>query len=165
MTSNISNSGILGFSPRIAQAADLDTLHKIVETTINQIYPLYYPCDVVRFFLDHHAPDKILADITAGCVYVFETDSVAIGTGTIHENEIARVFVLPECQGMGYGSAIMEQIEEIIFRTYPVAKLDSSLPAFGLYLKRGYRSSAWRTLVIPSGQVLCYHEMVKENVR
>ena len=126
--------------------------------------PLYYPSGVVQFFLDHHTPDRILPDIRAGHVYLFEADSAIVGTGTIRENEIARVFVLPEYQGRGYGSLIMQQLEELIFRTHGTAKLDSSLPAFGMYLKRGYKPRAWRTMVTPGGQVLCYHEMEKENL-
>jgi len=154
------NNLLLGL---VAQPSDFNTVRRIVETTINRIYPLYYPNDVVRFFLDHHAPESILADINAGCVYIFDADSVVIGTGTIHGREIARVFVLPEYQGRGYGSAIMKTLEEMVFRTHQIVRLDSSLPAFDMYLKRGYKARSWHTIVTPGGQVLCYHQMEKEN--
>ena len=159
---NKSNASIIALKRTVAQPADLDTVRRIIETTINKIYPLYYPCDVVQFFLDHHGLDRILSDIDATCVYLFETDSVTVGTGTIHGNEITRVFVLPEFQGRGYGSAIMQKLEDIVFRTHRIVKLDSSLPAFDMYLKRGYKFRAWRKIVMTSGQVLCYHEMEKE---
>ena len=166
MASNRSNAVIVGFKQVIAQPSDLDTVRKIVEKTINQIYPLYYPRDVVQLFLEHHAPDRILTDIDAGYVYLFLIDSaIVVGTGTIYGNEIRRVFVLPEYQGRGYGSVIMQQLEGMVFRTYRIVKLDSSLPAFGMYLKRGYKSHAWRKIVTPSGQFLCYHEMQKENLQ
>jgi GNAT superfamily N-acetyltransferase len=166
MGSNKSNAVIVGFKQVIAQPSDLDTVRMIVETTINQIYPLYYPRDVVQFFLEYHAPDRILIDIDAGNVYLFLIDSaIVVGTGTIYGNEIKRVFVLPEYQGRGYGSVIMQQLEGIVFRTYRTVKLDSSLPAFGMYLKRGYKPHAWRRVVTPGGQVLCYHEMEKENLQ
>jgi len=163
MMKSESNERDLRLKRVVAQSADLGMVRKIVETTINAIYPLYYPCDVVRFFLDHHTPDRILVDIVASCVYLFEDDSVAVGTGTVHGNEITRVFVLPEYQGKGYGSTIMRQLEDIVFRTHPVVKLDSSLPAFGMYLKRGYKLRAWQRLTTPRGQVLCYHQMEKEK--
>lgn len=165
MTSNKSNAVIVALKRTVAQSSDLGTVRRIVETSINAIYPLYYPCHVVQFFLDHHTPDRILTDIDAGCVCIFETDSTIVGTGTVHGNEITRVFVLPEYQGRGYGSAIMKQLEDIVFRLHRIVKLDSSLPAFGMYLKRGYKSCAWQKIVTPGGQVLCYHEMEKENVQ
>lgn len=162
MISNKSDGGIVAFKQIVALSSDLDIVRGIVATTINRIYPLYYPSDVVQFFLDHHAPERILADIETGCVYLFEANSIIAGTGTIHENEITRVFVLPEYQGRGYGSLIMKQLEDVVSRRYPIVRLDSSLPAFGMYLKRGYKSRAWHKIVMSSGQVLCYHEMEKE---
>jgi GNAT superfamily N-acetyltransferase len=152
------------FRQVVAQPSDLETVRRIVETTIKQIYPLYYPGGVVQFFLDHHAPDRILADIEAGCVYLFEIDSVIVGTGSIHGNDIARVFVLPEYQGNGYGSMIMNQLEKIVLSTYPLVRLDSSLPAYGLYLRRGYTPRSWQKIVTPGGQFLCYYGMEKENI-
>jgi hypothetical protein len=56
-------------------------------------------------------------------------------------------------------------LEDLIFRKYPIAKLDSSLLAFGMYLRRGYKSCAWHKIVTPGGQVLCYHQMEKENAK
>jgi len=160
MTSNQSDAGIA-----IARPSDLDTVRRIVQTTISGIYPLYYPSGVVQFFLEYHTPDRILADIEAGRVYLLKADAAVVGTGTIRGNEILRVFVLPEFQGRGYGSFIMKHLEEMIFRTHRIAKLDSSLPAFGMYLKRGYKPRAWRKIVTSGGQVLCYHEMEKEDVQ
>jgi GNAT superfamily N-acetyltransferase len=148
----------------VALPDDLDRVHQIVETTIDKIYPLYYPDDVVQFFLDHHSPDRIFSDIVSGFVFLFNDGSETVGTGTIHQNEIARVFVLPEYQGKGFGSAIMDQRENVIFQNYPEARLDSSLPAFGLYLKRGYIPCQWHTLTTPRGQVLCYYAMEKEYI-
>lgn len=148
---------------RIAQFSDLEIVRRIVETTINAVYPDYYPRDVVQFFLDHHSRENILADITAGCVYLFEEDFIAVGTGTIHGNEITRVFVLPERQGRGYGATIMNLLEGIVFSKHRSVSLDSSLPAFGMYLKRGYKAGDWRKLTTSSGQVLCYHEMEKRK--
>jgi GNAT superfamily N-acetyltransferase len=148
----------------VAQPADLDLVSNIVETTISAIYPLYYPCDVVQYFLDLHAPDRILVDIDAGFVSLFESDSVMVGTGTIHGNEITRVFVLPEFQRRGHGSIIMNQLEDIVFKTHSVVKLSSSFPAFGMYLKRGYIPKTWRRLTTPRGQFLCYHNMEKGKV-
>jgi GNAT superfamily N-acetyltransferase len=165
MTGNKSKEGIAALKRIVAQPSDLDTVQRIVKTAINEIYPLYYPSGVVQFFLDHHARNRILDDIEAGHVFIFETDFAIVGTGTICENEIARVFVLPEYQGRGYGSSIMKQLEDIVFRTRMTVKLDSSVPAFGMYLKRGYKFCAWRKIVTPSGQVLCYHEMEKENMQ
>jgi GNAT superfamily N-acetyltransferase len=165
MISNKSDGGIVAFKQIVALPSDLNIVRGIVATTISGNYPLYYPSDVVQFFLDHHAPERILTDIETGGVSLFEANSVIVGTGTIRENEIKRVFVLPEHQGRGYGSLIMKQLEDMAFRRYPIVRLDASLPAFGMYLSRGYKLRAWRKIVMSSGQVLCYHEMEKEMQR
>jgi len=37
-----------------------------------------------------------------------------IGTGSLFENEIKRFFILPECQGKGYGKILLDELEKNI---------------------------------------------------
>jgi GNAT superfamily N-acetyltransferase len=152
----------------ILQAAtgdDFGTVKDIVRKTIEKVYASFYPEDVVRFFLDHHADEKIKDDIDAGKVYILSVDGEPIGTGTVHGNEICRVFVLPEYHHRGYGTLIMKELETVVARTHRFVRLDSSLPGYGLYLKLGYRPINYQMISTPNGQVLCFHVMEKALVR
>ncbi len=140
---------------------DFDLVCKIVHDTIETVYSSFYPENVVSFFLDHHSAEQIREDIREERVYLLDMDGVPVGTGTIQDNEIKRVFVLPAYQRKGYGSLIMRDLESVVARTSTTVRLDSSLPGYGLYLKLGYRQIAYRMISTPGGQVLCYHEMEK----
>ena len=74
---------------------DFETVKRITATTIKEIYPKYYPNGAVSFFLMHHNDNNILNDIENGYVYILSD----IGTVTIKENHINRLFVIPRHQG------------------------------------------------------------------
>jgi len=132
-----------------------------VYKTINTIYPHYYPRDVVEFFLNHHSDDNIRNGIKRENVILLEVDGIIVGTGSAKENEIIRTFVLPQFQGLGYGSLIMDELERIISKEYSEIVLDSSLPAYNLYIKRGYVSIGYEKIVTPNKAVLCFNIMKK----
>ena len=82
--------------------------------------------------------------------------------GSCTEDHINRVFVRPDCQGKGYGSGILAQLEQEIFKTYNAVYLESSLPAVGLYEKRGYQTVRHEGIEVENGAVLVYEIMRKE---
>lgn len=143
-----------------ATIQDLDMVQRIVYKTIRAIYPKYYPTEVVDFFLNHHSEDNILADLVKGNTFLLVEDGQYIGTGSIKGNEINRVFVLPEFQGRGFGSQIMTMLEGQIASQYNDIHLDSSLPAFNMYIRRGYQPIEYREELV-CDKVLCYQVMRK----
>ena len=44
---------------RNAVPEDIDTIFTIVQTTINSVYPKYYPEDVVNYFAGLHSLDNL----------------------------------------------------------------------------------------------------------
>lgn len=58
-------------SIRLAEKSDFDIVKEITHTTINEIYPHYYPNGAVNFFLNHHNADNIKNDISENCVFLF----------------------------------------------------------------------------------------------
>ena len=145
-----------------AGIADLDTIRRIVRDTIRAVYPRYYPKGAVDFFLAHHSDENIIKDITAGnvCILLNEEGQPA-GTVTTAENELNRLFVLPEYQGHGYGGELIRFAENIIFEKYDRVVLSASLPAKKIYLKRGYSCTEYNMTECPNGDFLCYDEMIK----
>ena len=146
-----------------AEPSMAEAVKNIVRTTINAVYPHYYPAGAVWFFLEHHSDEKIISDICAGKVYVLMTDEgVSAGTVTVNGDDIGRLFVLPEYQGRGFGSELLRFAEDIVFSVYNEAVLDSSLPAKPIYLKKGYAFSGYH-IIEAYGDKLCFDSMVKKK--
>lgn len=146
---------------RSAVPAESDIITELVRETIKAVYPKYYPAGAVEFFLAHHKPEKIASDIGAGKVYVTERDGIIVGTVTIDGNEIARLFVEPSQQGKGYGGQLIDFAENMIFGYSETIRLDSSLPAKAIYIKRDYKEKEYCKILTDNGDYLCFDIMEK----
>lgn len=146
---------------RPAALIDRDIVTELVRETIKAVYPKYYPAGAVDFFLAHHKPENIASDIEAGKVYVLVLDGVIVGTVTIDGNDIARLFVKPSEQGKGHGGRLLDFAENMIFGYSETVRLDSSLPAKSIYIKRGYKEKEYKTICTDNGDFLCYDIMEK----
>ena len=140
---------------------DSEQISMLVKDTIQKIYPKYYPKEVVDFFCELHCQENILEDIKSGFVGILLDDNMIVGTGCYKEDHITRVYVKTECQGKGYGSYIMQCLENQIRLRYDTAYLDASLPASHLYEKRGYQTTEHRKWNVENGRILVYEVMVK----
>ena len=151
---------------RMANSDDLAAVTEITQETILAVYPHYYPKGAVDFFLAHHHADGIRKDIAENHVFLCISDqNEAVGTVTVKQNEIARLFVLPIHQGHGYGRALLDFAEEQIAKSYDIAVLDVSFPAKNIYLKRGYRGEAFEAIPTENGDFLCHDTMQKRLTR
>ncbi|MCR4646774.1 MAG: GNAT family N-acetyltransferase [Oscillospiraceae bacterium] len=148
---------------RPASEADLAAIRHIVRTTIEAVYPQYYPQGAVQFFLSHHNDEAIRKDLAAGCVYLCEDGTQPAGTVTIRGNEILRLFVLPEYQGHGFGRALLDLAEQEVAKQYAEIRIDASFAAKAIYLKRGYKETAYHTIRTENGDFLCYDVMHKPS--
>ncbi|MBR3421582.1 MAG: GNAT family N-acetyltransferase [Ruminococcus sp.] len=143
-----------------AKSSDLGTVYDIAQATIKAIYPHFYPAGAVEFFLAHHSREHISADIEAGRVSLAVSGGRAVGTVTVSGDRINRLFVLPDEQGNGFGGELLRFAEAEIAKSYGTARLDSSLPAKQIYLKKGYMVIDSRTIEA-GGDFLCYDIMIK----
>lgn len=147
---------------RKAEITDLEAVTLVTAGTIREIYPHYYPAGAVAFFLDHHEEAHIRRDIEAGLVFLcLDAQRHAVGTVTVRQNEICRLFVLPRYQGRGYGRALLDYAEKYVSETHAEIVLDASLPAKPIYLKRGYRIVDSKEIPTEYGDFLCYDVMKK----
>lgn len=149
-------------SIRIAVPADAETVRQIAHETIRAIYPHYYPAGAVAFFLAHHNPEAIQRDIAENCVYLcISDDGAAVGTVTVRENDIGRLFVLPAYQGRGFGGMLLDFAEQTVAAQYPEAVLDASFAAKAIYLRRGYTETGYDCIACGNGDFLCHDTMRK----
>ncbi len=146
-----------------AYKEDLQVVKYITIETINQIYPHYYPKGAVEFFVEHHNDTNIINDIEAGKVFLcMNEEGQPVGTVSLKDNDICRLFVLPEFQGNGYGRELIDFAEREIVKNYEEIMLDASLPAKRIYLKRGYVEKESHIINANYGDFLCYDVMVKK---
>lgn len=148
---------------RKATVEEAQIVCDIVQETKAKIYPHYYTQAVVDFFGRLHSIDNIKKDIDEERIDVLMADGKIVGTGSRTGNHITRVYVLPEYEGQGFGSAIMNHLEDEIFAEYDFCELDASLPAACFYEHRGYRTVEHRIHDIGDGEVMVYEIMRKER--
>lgn len=149
---------------RQAIKIDLDTIKNITYETIQTIYPHYYPKGTVDFFIQHHNHENIATDIDSGKVFIMEIDKIAVGTVTISDIEICRLFVLPQYQRKGYGRTLLEFSEIHISKKSKKIRLAASLPAKKIYLTRGYIEIESHSIAALNGDYLCYDVMEKNSI-
>ncbi len=138
-------------------------IYHVLQTTIQTIYPKYYPNEVTGFFCGHHNKEHILDGIASGNMGVLLYDSQIVGTGCLDENHITGVYVLPAYQNAGCGSYIMDCLENEIFQKYDTAVLDASLAAVCLYEHRGYQTVGHGIYELENDVKLVYEIMEKKR--
>lgn len=147
---------------KIAKKEHTEQIYQLVQNTILSIYPKYYPREVVALFSNLHSRERIAADIENGFVGVLFTNGSLVGTGSRTENHISRLFVLPDLQGKGYGSYMMQRLEKEISEKYDSVILDASLAATCFYEHKGYQTIRHEELTADNGAVLVYGIMEKQ---
>ena len=146
-----------------AGAEHLPAVKHITRETISAVYPRYYPAGAVEFFLRYHSDEKIADDIENGRTYLCIDDKGnAAGTVSVKENDIGRLFVLPEFQGSGFGRCLLDFAEKLVSRSYDVIELDASLSAKAIYLSRGYKECGYNDVQTDNGDHLCWDIMSKK---
>ncbi|MCM1122449.1 MAG: GNAT family N-acetyltransferase [Eubacterium sp.] len=139
-----------------------DAIYDILHTTIETIYPKYYPQEVADFFCRHHSREHILAGIASGNMGVLADGNLIVGTGCFDGNHITGVYVLPRYQKQGYGSRIMDSLEAEIMKRHEVSVLDASLAAVCLYEHRGYKTVGHGIYELENDVKLVYEIMEKK---
>ena len=147
---------------KLAKSCDAKRVYEIVQENVKEIYPKYYLREIVDMFCEFHNEENIMKDIEEGNTYILTTEDGVIGTGTINENHITRVYVLPRYQGRGCGTFIMKKLEKIISEKYDYSDIDASLPACKLYSKLGYKTLAHGMWECANGVIQVYEIMKKD---
>lgn len=154
----------MGIELRRAHTDDASAVFDLVQRTIAAVYPHHYAPPVVDFFSRWHDMANIARDIESGATRVLVVDGAIVGTGSREEdNRISRVYVSPGLEGRGYGTAIMDCLEEEIFATCDCCEVDASVPAALFYEHRGYRTVEHRRHDIGDGETLIYEVMRKDR--
>lgn len=148
----------------LAKNRDAKQVYALVQETIKVVYPKYYLKEIVDMFCEFHSHENIIKDIEAGNTYILVENEEIIGTGTKNGNHITRVYVLPQYQKIGYGTFIMNQLEEMIKEKYNYVDIDASLPASRLYTHLGYQTVDHGIWECKNGVIQVYEIMKKQLI-
>ena len=149
---------------KLAKKCDAEKVYTLVQETIKLVYPKYYLKEIVDMFCEFHSLENITKDIEAKNTYILMENKKIIGTGTKNENHITRIYVLPQYQKKGYGTFIINQLEEIIKEKYDYVDIDASLPACRLYTHLGYQTVDHGIWECKNGVIQVYEIMKKQLI-
>lgn len=147
----------------VAQNRDLLSVQYMVYMTISNVYPGFYPTGAVEYLLKSDDRNSILHDIEEGRVMLFMEDDIYFATATVKDNEICRFYVLPEYQRKGYGSRIIDMLEDRILKNHTKVRVSASLPSQSFFRRRGYKEYYFDKVQTEKGDYLCYCTMVLTN--
>lgn len=147
---------------RGARVSDASDVRQLIHDTIRLSYAGIYPPRAVEFFLEFHSEERILQRVALGSTLVAEVDGEMVATGSLVGGEILGVFVSPECQRRGLGTAVMLELEEMArARGYSEVELSISLPSLSFYEDLGYAVQEERSLDVGEGQRLDHWNATK----
>jgi len=153
-------------STRVFRPPDLIAVKSLIQITIDACYTSVYPKEAVQFFKDWHCDEKILKNAKEGYTILLHQDNRIVGTGTIVDDEVMRVFVDPAFQRRGFGRLIMRKLEErAASNSVDVVKLDASLPAKTFYDALGYVTLEKTFLEVGNNRRLDFYKMEKALVK
>ncbi len=145
-----------------ATEKDIQRVFALVQETIAAVYPSCYPEEVVSFFCQLHSLENIRRDILEGRVGLLINGQRLLGTGCHQGNHITRVYVAPAERNRGYGTVIMQYLEQEIGACYDRILLDASLPAEAFYRRRGYETVKLERCDLEHDVVFTYPVMEKK---
>ena len=147
---------------RLFKKADLEDVWALVQHTIGVNYQPDYSPEAIRFFQEYHPREKILDDAVNGTILVAENEQEIVGTGTIRDAHIRRVFIHPHRQGQGTGSLIATELEaHAVRKGWTTVDLSSAIGSRSFWASRGFYISQEHFTPVETNLVIHYYTMTK----
>lgn len=141
---------------------DIDAVHTVIHRSIDANYTEVYPEGALRMYRQYHSKTNILTDAGDGFCVVAETDGKIVGTGTLTEIHVRRVYIDPDHQNKGIGGKIYRAIEAwALERRIPRLELGASLIAQAFWESKGFIFERREDVPAPNGEKLGFFMMSK----
>jgi GNAT superfamily N-acetyltransferase len=142
--------------------SDLQSVCKLIENTIQVSYADVYPPEAIEFFKNYHNQDNIFKDAASGYSIVAESDGLILGTGTLLEMNVRRVYIDPQHQHQGIGQLIIKELERKA-KSEGLEKLDlSASPKSRRFWEfMGFVFTGEFAIPVANDKKLIYYEMAK----
>lgn len=145
---------------------DLSLVKTLVDRTIDVTYLPVFPEEAIRGYKAHHSREQILADASNGYTVVLEDGEAIIGTGTLLDRNIRRVFIDPAYQRKGLGRQVMHELEDrALANRASEVDLQTTVVSKEFYHSLGYTPVQEDHILVGNGQELAIYTMSKELLR
>jgi N-acetylglutamate synthase-like GNAT family acetyltransferase len=112
-----------------------------MKETISTCYATFPPAYRQHWIEDHHSVDQILQEAIEGLTLVMECEGRIIGTGNIMGNRIQSIIIRPDFQRQGYGTELMQRLEQYARNNrISVVQLSALTPARPFFERLGYQT-------------------------
>lgn len=92
-----------------------------------------------RLVRERNVPEELDREFGPSHALVFEDDGLLVGVGALSGDEIRRLYVHPDAQGAGVGSALLTALEQAARAAGRTSlRLDASPSSVGFYVRHGY---------------------------
>lgn len=141
---------------------EIESLYRMVQNVIGNSYPKVYPQEAVRYFKEHHTKEDILNDASSGYTIIADYRGEILGTGTLLDTNVRRVYINPLHQHKGIGRLIVAELEKKALKQKIVTlDLSASLLSKRFWESCGYRVDGEEFIPLENNQSLHYYTMVK----
>ena len=89
----------------------------MIHHVVNISYKDVYPSGALNLYKEYHSRDNILNDAENGYCVVAENGARIVGTGTLLDDGIRRVYIDPSYQKSGIGKKIYRELENKALQT------------------------------------------------
>ncbi len=128
------------------RSEDADAVSGIIRRTMRISNRVDYPIEQLQPLIDYFSPAKVEQINQTRVCLVAEKGGPLLATAGLEEDEVVTFFVLPEQQGRGIGSALLQALEaQARDQGFMELRLDASLTGTPFYARHGFR---------PTGEVL-----------
>jgi GNAT superfamily N-acetyltransferase len=142
---------------------DLNAVCQLIIDSIDDAYPGVYAPEAIDFFKDYHKKENILNDAASGYTIIAERHKKIVGTGTLIDHNIRRVYVVPKCQRKGIGKLIIRELERMTsIKGIPSLDISASVNSQKFWGKVGFKVQDDYLMPLKNDQTLRFIEMVKK---
>lgn len=123
-----------------ASEADYPEIQRLIHATVDVCYPAIYAPEIIRFYHQYHSLNEIKRRASEGVFLILRHDGLMKATGFLTGEEMGGLYVHPDYQRQGLGTAIIRQLLEIaVKQNLSRIWLDATPYAKPLYEKLGFR--------------------------
>jgi GNAT superfamily N-acetyltransferase len=143
--------------------SDLKAVKSLIERTMDKNYKGLFSREVMEYFGQFHGDVNCLQVAIQGHTIVAEQNGVVVGTGSLIEDYVLRVYVEPTLQKQGIGKLIMAALEKAAFeKGKKKVKLRATELSKKYYQRMGYVIVEKNLEGVENSKELVYYLMEKQ---
>lgn len=148
---------------RHIKESEIRSVFELVRNTLQVSYHDVYPVEAINYFEEYHSFENISKDAAQGYTVVAVINNDIVGTCTLLDSNIRRVFIRQEHQNKGIGKLVARKLEiRAILNKRARVNLSASPVSREFWESLGFKVQKHEYGVVKNGKILEYYEMEKE---